>query len=80
MHMNFGHQLFNGIEMWPAAWKATVLFLSTFVLEDVAAVGAGLLLASGSLAWPWALGSCFLGIWGGDAGLYDVDAPSMLSQ
>ena len=64
--------LLSGIEMWPSAWKATVLFLSTFVLEDVAAVGAGLLLATGSLAWPWALGSCFLGIWSGDAGLYGV--------
>jgi membrane protein DedA with SNARE-associated domain len=70
--MNFGHQLFNGIEMWPTAWKATIVFLSTFVLEDVAAVGAGLLLATGSLAWPWALGSCFLGIWSGDAGLYGI--------
>jgi membrane protein DedA with SNARE-associated domain len=58
--------------MWPTAWKATIVFLSTFVLEDVAAVGAGLLLATGSLAWPWALGSCFLGIWSGDAGLYGI--------
>src|SRR5690242_15330219 len=70
--MGFAHQLLNGIEMWPPAWKAAVLFVSTFILEDVAAVGAGLLLATGSLAWPWALGSCFLGIWSGDAGLYGV--------
>lgn len=70
--MNFGHHLLNGIEMWPTAWKATFLFLSTFVLEDVAAFGAGLLLATGNLAWPWALGSCFLGIWSGDAGLYGI--------
>ena len=70
--MDFGHHLLNGIETWPPAWKASILFLSTFVLEDVAAVGAGLLLATGGLAWPWALGSCFLGIWTGDAGLYGV--------
>jgi membrane protein DedA with SNARE-associated domain len=70
--MDFGHQLLNGIEMWPPSWKAAVLFVSTFILEDVAAVGAGLLLATGSLAWPWALGSCFLGIWSGDAGLYGM--------
>jgi membrane protein DedA with SNARE-associated domain len=69
--MDFGHFL-NGIQMWPPAWKALVLFVSTFILEDVAAVGAGLLLATGSLAWPWAFGSCFLGIWSGDAGLYGV--------
>ena len=70
--MYFAHQLLNGIEMWPPAGKAVFIFLATFVLEDVAAVGAGLLLATGSLAWPWALGSCFLGIWSGDAGLYGV--------
>jgi membrane protein DedA with SNARE-associated domain len=70
--MGLLRQLPNGIEMWPSFWQATVLFLSTFVLEDLAAVGAGLLLATGNLAWPWALGSCFLGIWSGDAGLYGL--------
>src|SRR5262250_3082433 len=58
--------------MWPPLSQATIIFLSTFVLEDMATVGAGLLLATGSLAWPWALGSCFLGIWSGDAGLYGM--------
>src|SRR5262245_13512722 len=70
--MDFLHQLSTGIGMWPPLWQATVLFLLTFILEDVAAVGAGLLLATGYLAWPWALGSCFLGIWSGDAGLYGL--------
>jgi membrane protein DedA with SNARE-associated domain len=70
--MDFGHQLLNCIEMWPPAWKAAVLFVSTFILEDVAAVAAGLSLATGSLGWPWALSSCFLGIWSGDAGLYGM--------
>src|SRR6516165_6179366 len=59
-----------GFQMWSPALQAVALFLSTFVLEDVAAVGAGLLLASGVLAWPMALGACFTGIWIGDAGLY----------
>src|SRR3974390_9673 len=59
-----------GFQMWSPALQTAVLFLSTFVLEDVAAVGAGLLLASGVLAWPMALGACFAGIWIGDAGLY----------
>ena len=49
---------------------AAAIFLGTFILEDVAAVGAGLLLAAGSLSWPVAFWACFLGIWGGDAGLY----------
>jgi membrane protein DedA with SNARE-associated domain len=40
------------------------------VLEDVAAVGAGLLLAAGQISWPAAFTACFLGIWLGDAGLY----------
>jgi membrane protein DedA with SNARE-associated domain len=59
-----------GLQMWSPALQAGTLFISTFVLEDVAAVGAGLLLATGVLAWPLAFGACFLGIWMGDAGLY----------
>ena len=51
---------------------AISLFLGTFVLEDVAALGAGLLLAAGSISWFAALLACFLGIWSGDAGLYAV--------
>ncbi len=50
--------------------KAGGFFLATFVLEDVAAVGAGLLLAGGGISWPAAFIACFLGIWMGDAGLY----------
>src|SRR5436190_1247102 len=61
-----------GFQMWSPAWQGAALFVSTFVLEDVAAVGAGLLLAAGVLAWPLALGACFLGIWIGDAGLYGL--------
>ena len=59
-----------GFQMWSPTLQAAALFVSTFVLEDVAAVGAGLLLASGVLAWPMAFGACFMGIWIGDAGLY----------
>lgn len=53
-------------------WQSLSLFLGTFILEDVAAIGAGLLLASGSISWPAALAACFLGIWSGDAGLYSL--------
>src|ERR1041384_4604277 len=49
---------------------ALTLFLGTFFLEDLAAIGAGLLLAAGSISWPAAFIACFLGIWSGDAGLY----------
>ncbi len=55
---------------WMPFAKATGFFLATFVLEDVAAVGAGLLLASGGISWPAAFTACFLGIWMGDTGLY----------
>jgi len=55
---------------WLPFAKAAGFFLGTFVLEDVAAVGAGLLLASGGISWPAAFIACFLGIWTGDAGLY----------
>src|ERR1051325_11621619 len=59
------------IEWMPFA-KAAGFFLATFALEDVASVGAGLLLASGGISWPAAFLACFLGIWGGDAGLYTL--------
>src|SRR5215469_3008041 len=55
---------------WMPFAKAASLFLATFVLEDAAAVGAGLLLATGGISWPAAFAACFLGIWAGDAGLY----------
>ncbi|MFO1475328.1 MAG: VTT domain-containing protein [Verrucomicrobiota bacterium] len=58
-------------EWFPFA-KAAGFFLATFVLEDVAAVGAGLLLATGGISWGAAFAACFLGIWMGDAGLYAV--------
>jgi membrane protein DedA with SNARE-associated domain len=49
---------------------AVLIFLATFVLEDAALVGAGLLVATGQLGWPAALAAAFLGIWAGDIGLY----------
>jgi membrane protein DedA with SNARE-associated domain len=55
---------------WIPFAKAAGFFLATFVLEDVAAVGAGLLLATGGISWPAAFAACLLGIWSGDAGLY----------
>jgi membrane protein DedA with SNARE-associated domain len=58
------------IAEWMPLWQGVGFFLATFVLEDLAAVGAGLLLAAGTISWPVAFGSCFFGIWFGDAGLY----------
>jgi membrane protein DedA with SNARE-associated domain len=58
------------IAEWMPLWKGVGFFFATFVLEDLAAVGAGLLLAVGLIPWPVAFFSCFLGIWFGDAGLY----------
>ena len=60
----------HAIAEWMPFWKAAGFFFATFVLEDVATVGAGLLLAAGSISWPAAFTACFLGIWFGDAGLY----------
>ena len=55
---------------WMPLWQGAGFFFATFVLEDLAAIGAGLLLATGTISWPIALFSCFLGIWFGDTGLY----------
>ena len=60
----------SAIVEWIPFAKAAGFFLGTFILEDVAAVGAGLLLATGDISWPAAFIACFLGIWMGDAGLY----------
>ena len=60
----------SAVAEWLPFAKAAGFFLATFILEDVAAVGAGLLLASGGISWPEAFLACFLGIWMGDAGLY----------
>src|SRR5689334_15299662 len=62
----------QAIADWLPFAKAAGFFLATFVLEDVAAIGAGLLLATGEISWPAAFAACFLGIWTGDAGLYAV--------
>lgn len=60
----------QAIAEWMPFAKAAGFFFATFILEDVAAVGAGLLLATGQITWPAAFLACFLGIWMGDAGLY----------
>lgn len=60
----------QAIAEWMPFAKAAGFFFATFILEDVAAVGAGLLLATGQISWPAAFLACFLGIWMGDAGLY----------
>src|SRR5881394_2804481 len=60
----------QAIAEWMPFAKAAGFFFATFILEDVAAVGAGLLLATGQISWPAAFTACFLGIWFGDAGLY----------
>jgi len=62
----------NDIADWMPLWQAAGFFFATFVLEDVATVGAGLLLATGAVTWPVAFCACFLGIWMGDAGLYAI--------
>ena len=62
----------SAVAEWIPFAKAAGFFPATFVLEDVAAVGAGLLLATGGISWPAAFAACFLGIWMGDAGLYGL--------
>jgi membrane protein DedA with SNARE-associated domain len=52
------------------AAHALLIFGLTFVLEDVAVLGAALLVANSMVPLPWAAGSSFAGIWFGDLGLY----------
>ena len=48
----------SAIAEWIPFAKAAGFFLATFVLEDMAAVGAGLLLATGGISWPAAFAAC----------------------
>ena len=52
------------------AAHALLIFGLTFVLEDVAVLGAALLVVNSMVSLPWAAGSSFAGIWFGDLGLY----------
>jgi membrane protein DedA with SNARE-associated domain len=52
------------------AVHALLIFGLTFVLEDVAVLGAALLVVNSMVSLPWAAGSSFAGIWLGDLGLY----------
>jgi membrane protein DedA with SNARE-associated domain len=52
------------------AWHALLIFGSAFVLEDIAVLGAALLVVNSMVSLPWAVGSSFAGIWLGDLGLY----------
>lgn len=49
---------------------ALLIFGLTFVLEDVAVLGAALLVVNSMVSLSWAAGSSFAGIWLGDIGLY----------
>jgi len=62
----------EAIANWLPFAKAVGFFFATFILEDAAAIGAGLLLATGQISWPAAFAACFLGIWSGDTGLYGL--------
>jgi membrane protein DedA with SNARE-associated domain len=53
---------------------AVAIILATFVLEDAATVAAALLAASGLIAPPLAFAALFIGIFGGDLGLYGLGA------
>jgi len=49
---------------------ALLIFGLTFVLEDIAVLGAALLVVNRMVGFPWAAGAAFAGIWLGDIGLY----------
>lgn len=59
-----------GFHEWAPAAQAVTLGSLTLLQEDVPAVGAALLTAAGTLAWPAGFLGVFLGIWAGDALLY----------
>ena len=61
------HELWQGRALWVAV---VLIALSTLMSEDLACVGAGLLVSHGALAFLPAVGGCVLGIFFGDIALY----------
>ena len=51
-------------------WHALLIFGSTLLVEDLAVLGAALLVVNSMVSLPWATASSFAGIWFGDLGLY----------
>src|SRR5215831_79137 len=49
---------------------AILIFGSVLVLEDIAVLGAALLVVNSMVSLPWAACASFAGIWVGDVGLY----------
>jgi membrane protein DedA with SNARE-associated domain len=54
------------------AWQAGAIILATFILEDAATVMAATQAAAGLVSIPLAVGSLYVGIVLGDAGLYGL--------
>jgi len=54
------------------AAHALLIFGLTFVLEDIAVLGAGLLVFNGMVSLPWAAGGAFAGLWVDDVGTYAI--------
>ena len=54
------------------AAHALLIFGLAFVIEDVAVLGAALLVANGMVSLPWAAGSAFAGLWLDDVGTYTI--------
>ena len=62
--------MFNSNMVSSNVAHALLIFVSTFVLEDIAVLGAALLVVNSMVTLPWAAASSFAGIWIGDFGLY----------
>jgi membrane protein DedA with SNARE-associated domain len=54
----------------PNLAHAILIFGSVLVLEDIAVLGAALLVVNSMVSLPWAAGASFSAIWIGDVGLY----------
>jgi membrane protein DedA with SNARE-associated domain len=61
-----------GLAVHHPALQAGAIILATFILEDAATVLAAMQAAAGALSIPLALGSLYVGIVLGDAGVYGL--------
>lgn len=70
--MNLSISALIGFAVHHPALQVATLILATFILEDAATILAAIQAASGTLPIPMAIGSLYVGIVIGDAGLYGL--------
>jgi membrane protein DedA with SNARE-associated domain len=66
----FTYSNISGAKGWVLVGLIILIILSTFISEDLACIGAGLMVARGLMSFTPAVAACFIGIFVGDTLVY----------